>query len=58
MTSVAMSGDVVRTADGTLGAARRADRMRQLKATGLVAPLFLFIMSRSCRSEHVVLLGQ
>ena len=46
MTSVAMSGDVVRTADGTplKVQLQRAERKRQLKAIGLVAPLFLFIV--------------
>ena len=47
MTAVtATSNDVVRTHDGTplKVQLRRAERVRQLKALGLVAPLFLFII--------------
>jgi putative spermidine/putrescine transport system permease protein len=47
MTAVtATSNDVVRTHDGTplKVQLRRAERVRQLKAVGLVAPLFLFII--------------
>lgn len=47
MTSITASpNEVVRTADGTplKVQLRRADRVRRLKAFGLVAPLFLFIL--------------
>lgn len=47
MTSIAAPNtEIVRTADGTplKVQLRRAERMRQFKAIGLVAPLFLFIM--------------
>jgi putative spermidine/putrescine transport system permease protein len=46
MSSIATTDNVMRTADGTLlrTKLRQAERVRQLKAIGLVAPLFLFIL--------------
>ena len=46
MVSAAASAAIVRTADGTplKVRLRRVDRARKLKAVGLVAPLFLFIL--------------
>jgi putative spermidine/putrescine transport system permease protein len=46
MTSVVATNDIVRTADGTplKVKLRQAERIRKIKALGLVAPLFLFIV--------------
>ncbi|MEX1108544.1 MAG: ABC transporter permease [Dongiaceae bacterium] len=46
MVSVAATDNVMRAADGTplKTKLRQTERLRQLKAVGLVAPLFLFIM--------------